>query len=84
MLLQADDGRAQHADAVRLQGANEVERIDAPEFDILAALAFEPHPDPRDAQLDKLVRRIGVEDPGRTEYVKRPALVMLLLQLQQP
>ena len=61
VVLQADDRRAQHADAVRLQLAHQGEGVDALQLGVLAVAAFHAHPHPGDAQADKLLDRVGAE-----------------------
>ena len=78
VVFQADDRRAEHADAVRLQLADQLEGVDAGEFRVLAVAAFDAHPHPGDAQADQLVDRVGAEHVGGTEHVERPGLAVLL------
>ena len=72
VVFQADNGRAQNADAVRLQFTNQFERVDALEFGVLAVFAFDAHPHPGDAQAHKLIDGVRAEHLGRTEHVQRP------------
>ena len=78
VVLQADDRRAQHADAVRLELADQREGVDALELDVAAVAAFDAHPDPGDAQADQLLDAVGAEHVGGAEDVERPGLVVLL------
>jgi len=48
VVLQADDGRAQDADAVFLQLPDEPPRVHILEFPVCASLSLEAHPDPDD------------------------------------
>ena len=55
VVFQADDRRAQHADAVRLQFADQFEGVDPLQFHVLAVAALDAHPDPGNAQADELI-----------------------------
>ena len=72
VVFQADDRRAEDADAVRLQFADQLEGIDAGQFGILAVAAFDAHPHPGDAQADQLLDGVGAQHVGRAEHVERP------------
>ena len=84
VVFQADDRRAQHADAVRLELADQREGVDALELDVLAVAAFDAHPHPGNAQADQLLDRVRAEDVGGAEDVERPCLVVLPHQFQEP
>ena len=77
VVFQADDRRAQHADAVRLQLAHQLEGVDALELGVLAVAAFNAHPHPGDAQADQLLDGVRANDVGGTEDIERPGLVVL-------
>ena len=83
VLFQADDRRTQHADAVRLQLADQVEGVDPLQLDVLAVAALDAHPHPGNAQADELIDGVRTQHVGRAEDVQGPGLVVLLHQLQQ-
>ena len=83
VVFQPDDGRAQDADPVFLQGSDELSRVHALELFVCAALALEAHPDPDDPQPHELLDRVGLQNPGGAEDIQRPALPVFLHQLQE-
>ena len=54
VVLEADDRRPVHADAVRLQLAHERQRVRAFQLGITGLGRLEAQPDPLDAELDEL------------------------------
>ena len=82
--FQADDRRAQDADAVVLQLHDETARVHVLELSVTASLALQPHPDPDDPHAHQLLHRVGLQDPGGAEDVQGPALAVSLHQLQKP
>jgi hypothetical protein len=58
VLLQPDDGRAEHADPMRLKRAHQLAGVGAPELDEVGVLALQAHPHPRDTQAHELFNRV--------------------------
>ena len=83
VLLQTDDGGTEDADTVRLQPAHHFPRIRPVQLLVLALLALQPHPHPRNTEPDQLLDSVGLEHVGRAEHVERPALVVFFHQLEQ-
>ena len=48
VLLESDDRRAEHRDAVGAECAHQRERVDPAELSVAAVLALQTHPHPRD------------------------------------
>src|SRR5208337_1350189 len=84
VLFEPDDRRPQDTDSVRLEFANQSERVDSIELCVRAVLSLHPHPYPGDTQGDELLDGIRLDDSGRAEYIQHPRLIMLLHQFQQP
>ena len=84
MVLQADDRRAQHARAVRLEPADQGPRVGAVELRVAAVVALQAQPDPGQPQPHKLLGAVGVQRAGGAEHVEGPCLVVPLHELQEP
>ena len=78
-----DDGGTQQLDAVLAQFPRELQRVRALQLVVARVRRFEPHPDPRDAQLHQLAHGVLADGVGRREHVERPGLVALLHEAQQ-
>ena len=83
VVLQADDGRALHADAVRLQLARQRERVGVLQLGVARSRRLEPHPHPGDAELDELPHVVPADGVGRREDEHRPGLAVLLHHVEQ-
>ena len=59
MVLQPDDRRAEHADAVRLKPADQGRGVDPVKLGIAAVLALQTQPDPRKPKPHELLDAIG-------------------------
>ena len=84
VIFQADDGRTQDADPVRLQFSDQFQGVRPVQLGVAAVLALDSHPDPRNSQADQLVDRIRTQHVRRAENVQGPGFVVLLHQFQQP
>ena len=83
VVLQADDGGAEDADAVLAQFAGEGERVGAVELGVARVRRFEAHPDPGDAEFDQLLHRVLADGVGGGEDVERPSLAVALHVFEQ-
>jgi hypothetical protein len=83
VVLQADDGRALHANAVLAQHVRKLVRVRVLELVVIRARGFQSHPDPGDAELHQFLRRVLADRVRRGEHCHAPGFVAFLHAIEQ-
>ncbi len=78
--FQPDNARSENPDPVGVEVEHELVRVHVPELGIGAVLAFQTHPNPRNAQPDQFIHGIRLDRAGRGEYIQGPGFPVLLHQ----
>ncbi len=83
VVLEADDRRALHPDAMFAKLPGELRKVVALQLAIVRSGRFQTHPHPGNAEFDELQHGVFANRIGGRENRKLPALACLLHPLQQ-